>query len=127
MHLGETAKVSLELILRFDQVYQDWWKELPSQYRLCDKDPVDVSCRPFVERCDNQIQLIVFIIAVSHKTEANLALTKPSNQSTISEDENFELVRAIQERALNEAYDCIESLIIAMKRVDAISDFCVCK
>ncbi|KAI8333587.1 hypothetical protein BC941DRAFT_433855 [Chlamydoabsidia padenii] len=125
MHLGETAKVSLELILRFNQVYQDWWKSLPSSFRVCDQDPGDISCRPYIELCTSQIKLIVFIIATAYKVEANLALAKPSNQSSIAQDGNYQLVRAIQERALNEAYDCIESLIIAMKRVDSIMDYCI--
>lgn len=67
------------------------------------------------------------MLAVSHKAEANLALTKPSNQSMISKGGNYQLIRAIQERALNEAYECIESLIIAVKMIDAKMDYCICK
>lgn len=127
MQLGEKAKVTLELILRFDQVYKDWWKSLPPELRLCDEDPADVSCRSYIEKCPNQLQLVVFLLAVIHKADANIALTKPSNQSSISEDADLGLVRAIQERALNDAYECVESLVLAMKKLESNKVFCICK
>ncbi|CAO3595651.1 unnamed protein product [Absidia cylindrospora] len=127
MQLGEKAKVTLELILRFDQVYKDWWKSLPPEFRLCVEDPADVACRPLIEKCPNQMQLIVFLLAVIHKAEANIALTKPSNQYTVSEDTNYGLLRAIQERALNDAYECVESLTLALKRLESNKIFCICK
>ncbi|ORZ22025.1 hypothetical protein BCR42DRAFT_405339 [Absidia repens] len=125
MQLGEKAKVTLELILRFDQVYKDWWKSLPPEFRLCEQDPADVACRPLIEKCPNPMQLIVFLLAVIHKAEANIALTKPSNQYTVSEDTNYGLLRAIQERALNDAYECVESLTLALKRLESNKLFCI--
>lgn len=127
MHLGEKAKVTLELILRYDQVYQDWWQSLPPHLRLCDQDPGNISCRPLVENCRDPVKLLVYIIAVSQKAEGNLTLAKPSNQAAISQGGTYELVRAIQERALKEALDCTECMAAAIRSLEANKLYCICK
>ncbi|CAO3587429.1 unnamed protein product [Absidia cylindrospora] len=125
MHLGEKAEVTLELILRFDQVYRDWWQSLPPHFRLCDQDPQDISCRSLVTKCRDPVKLFVYIVAVSQKAEANLTLAKPSNQSIISDGGTYELVRAIQERALKEAFDCTECMMVAIRNLEANKLYCI--
>ncbi|ORZ17029.1 hypothetical protein BCR42DRAFT_490964 [Absidia repens] len=125
MHLGEKAKVTLELILRFDQVYRDWCQSLPPHFRLWDQDPLDISCRSLAAKCRDPVKLFVYIVALTQKVEANLTVAKPSNQSAISQGGTYELVRAIQERALNEAFECTESLMVAIRNLEANKLHCV--
>ncbi|KAI8341275.1 hypothetical protein BC941DRAFT_467326 [Chlamydoabsidia padenii] len=125
MQLGQTAKLTLELILRVDQVYQEWWSSLPPQFKLCDQDPSNITSRPAIEQCTNQIQLLIVFIALTYRAESKIALTKPSNQPAISQGGDYELVRAIQERALNEAYECTESLILVVRNMESRKDYCI--
>lgn len=127
MHLGEKAKVTLELILRVEQVFKDWWTSLPPHLRICDQYPSDIACRPAIQQCTNQAQLIVAVVALSFKAESNLLLAKPSNQFDISSGGDYELARAIQERALNEAYECSESYRLALRNLETRKDYCICK
>jgi hypothetical protein len=95
--------------------------------RLCHQYPSDITCRPAIQQCTNQAQLIVAVVALSNKAESNLTLAKPSNQSDISQGGDYELVRAIQERALNEAFECSESIRLALGNLESRRDYCICK
>ncbi|CAO3626053.1 unnamed protein product [Cunninghamella blakesleeana] len=125
MLIGKPAEFSLELILRFDQAYSDWWKSVPSHFRICDEDPSDIKCRKYIDDCYDEYKLLLFSILLAHKAESYIALVRPSNQSTVSSDGSYALLRAIQDRALNSAFECCETMVMAVRKLQLVKDYCL--
>lgn len=127
MLIGRSAKISLELILKFDQAYKQWWYSVPDHLRLCDKDPDDIKCRDYISECENEYKLLLFAIMIGHRAEAFIALVRPSNQSSVMNDGSYALLCAIQDKALTNAFECCETMVLAVKKLELLKEYCLCK
>ncbi|KAI8075184.1 hypothetical protein BC940DRAFT_287668 [Gongronella butleri] len=123
--LGELTRVPLDLILRFDQLYNEWWQDMPEESRLCPGDPSKPDSLPYVAACTSQKQMIVYLLALAEKQEIYLRLSRPHRGTTMSFDGASELSRAIQDKYITSALDCLVNMLAVLRRLELTRKYCV--
>ncbi|ORX48595.1 hypothetical protein DM01DRAFT_1338655 [Hesseltinella vesiculosa] len=123
--LGEETKVSLDLILRFDQVFDEWWSALPAEDRLCPGDPSKPESRQYLAACKSQKQLMLYCLSLAQKQEVYLSLARPRLGTRVSFDGASELTRAIQSRYVSCSFDCLMNILESLKYLEESKLYCV--
>ncbi|ORZ22142.1 hypothetical protein BCR42DRAFT_163161 [Absidia repens] len=114
--LGQVAQISLEAMVRFDNLCMEWWKKLPDEWRY-HENPYDPSLISVIEECENEQALVVHSFLLTLTLGVHSILLHPQNmQEHISE--------LIQKRAMVMNLNCCELLMTAADRLRFISKNC---
>ncbi|CAO3595211.1 unnamed protein product [Absidia cylindrospora] len=114
--LGQVGQISLEAIVRFNNLCMEWWKKLSDQWRY-HENPYDPSLKDTIEQCDNEQALVVHSFLLTLTLGVHSILLHPQNmQEHVSE--------LIQKRAMVMNLTCCELLMTAADRLRFISNNC---
>lgn len=114
--IGYVGELTAEIILRYEQVVQEWWKDVPPSLRICE-DPFSRDARHIVESENCERQLLLFACLHSTTMIIHAHLLRPRRLSNNVDAAGNELYSNIQQRILALCMDSCEVLIHTVKQL----------
>ncbi|CAO3597672.1 unnamed protein product [Absidia cylindrospora] len=119
--LGTKVEMPLEVILRFEQVTRQWWKDIPTELRLCD-DPYDFdTVKSTIHQTKDDIKLTLFLFFLDVVVSFNSCLLKIQTEVGNGNDNmdiDSNVLSHIREKSTKACLDFSEMLILIINQLD---------
>ncbi|KAI8988511.1 hypothetical protein BDF20DRAFT_953575 [Mycotypha africana] len=114
---GDTATLTFEDIIRYEDLVLDWWHSLPEEFKIC-KEPYNLTKDIIQQTIDyRKILPAVYVYGVTMSIQACLIQPKPAK--------NLEHVHSIiRERAINMVMHAAEMTLQLSKQMEALGVYC---
>lgn len=130
--LGDKVEMTLELILRFEQVTMKWWEQLPTDLRLCD-NPYDFdNVKLIIQQTQDDTKLTLFIFFLDVAASFHYCLLKiqvkmSNNGGGDMPGMDKDVLSHIHERSLKACLDLAEMMILSVNKLDTNVGYSQCK
>jgi hypothetical protein len=130
--LGDKVEMTLELILRFEQVTMKWWEQLPTDLRLCD-NPYDFdNVKLVIQQTQDESKLTLFIFFLDVAASFHYCLLKIQTKMTNNADGDMvgidkDVLSHIHKKSLKACLDLSEMMILSVNKLDTNVGYSQCK
>ncbi|KAG0167759.1 hypothetical protein DFQ29_000278 [Apophysomyces sp. BC1021] len=124
IELHDVAEIELEIIIGFEEQTTQWWRSLPSEFRLCD-NPFSSDSKAQIESCNDVVKLSLFVYVQMIQIGIHSYLIQPNMPATTDHlSAILDMLAIIQDRALNLTLLNGELLLLAAKKMERMESFC---
>ncbi|KAG2226566.1 hypothetical protein INT45_005052 [Circinella minor] len=112
---GETCEISLDMILEFETILQEFWKSLPKIFKICD-DPFTPTIEQVMNNIIDSISMIPFAALHCLSGIVQSSMLKPCFVNTDDSPISDNMARIIRDKAESMAIISIRALAYVTKR-----------
>ncbi|KAI8340340.1 hypothetical protein BC941DRAFT_468602 [Chlamydoabsidia padenii] len=119
--LGDRVELTMDMVLRFDQLTRQWWQHLPDELRLCD-DPYNfdnVMIAIQHTRDDAKLILLLYFLDMVGGFHSFLIKFDTRNDNDSATTVGSDVLALIQAKSIKICLDFSETLIIIVNKLDS--------